>query len=95
MLRFIFNLLLALSILTVIAVAVAAWHIVPGLPDVEALRDTKMQVPLRIYSAESTLIAEFGEKRRTPVGIEAVPKQMIRAFLAAEDDRFYAHPGVD
>ena len=91
MLRFVFYLLLALPVLTVIA----AWYIVPGLPDVEALRDTKMQVPLRIYSAESTLIAEFGEKRRAPVEIEAVPEQMIRAFLAAEDDQFYAHPGVD
>lgn len=95
MLRFILNLLLALPVFGVIAVAAVAWHIVPGLPDVEALRDTKMQVPLRIYSAESTLIAEFGEKRRAPVGIAAVPEQMIQAFLAAEDDRFYAHPGVD
>ena len=60
MLRFILNSLLALSVFGVIAVAVAAWHIVPGLPDVEALRDTKMQVPLRIYSAESTLIADCG-----------------------------------
>ena len=95
MLRFIFNLLLALPVFGVIAVAAVAWYILPGLPDIDALRDTRMQVPLRVYSSELTLIAEFGEKRRAPVGIEEVPAQMIRAFLAAEDDRFYAHPGVD
>ncbi len=95
MLRFILNLLLALPLFGLIAVGAAAWYILPGLPDIAALKDTRMQVPLRVYSAELSLIAEFGEKRRTPVEAEAVPEQMIQAFLAAEDDRFYHHPGVD
>jgi penicillin-binding protein 1A len=67
----------------------------PQLPDVEALRDVRLQVPLRVYTHEGKLIAEFGEKRRIPVTIEQVPPTLIQAFLAAEDDRFYAHPGVD
>ncbi len=67
----------------------------PQLPDVEALRDVRLQVPLRVYSQEGRLIAEFGEKRRIPVTIDQVPPALIQAFLAAEDDRFYSHPGVD
>ena len=54
-----------------------------------------MQIPLRIYSQDLSLIAEFGEKRRTPIDINKAPEQLINAFLSAEDDRFYQHPGVD
>ncbi|CAM3539676.1 penicillin-binding protein 1A [Parendozoicomonas haliclonae] len=67
----------------------------PSLPSVDSLRDINFQTPLRIYSADNKLIAEFGEKRRTPVDFEQVPKELIDAFLAAEDDRFYSHNGVD
>jgi len=70
-------------------------YIMPKLPDIETLKDIKMQVPLRVYSADMSLIAEFGEKRRTPVKIDEIPPKLIEAFLAAEDDRFYVHPGVD
>lgn len=59
------------------------------------LREQKLQVPLRIYSSNQILIAEYGDKKRTPVSIDKVPKLMQRAFLASEDDRFYQHPGVD
>jgi Membrane carboxypeptidase/penicillin-binding protein len=77
------------------AVLIVSLYILPGLPDIETLKDVKMQVPLRIYSSEMSLIAEFGEKRRTPVKIDSLPPRLINAFLAAEDDRFYIHPGVD
>ena len=70
-------------------------YILPRLPDIAALKDIKMQVPLRIYSADMSLIAEYGEKRRTPIKIEELPDKLIKAFLASEDDRFYIHPGVD
>ena len=59
------------------------------------LRDVRMQVPLRVYSQDGSLIGEFGEKRRAPVLIDEVPEQLIQAFIAAEDDRFFSHPGVD
>jgi len=69
--------------------------IVPTLPDVEALRDVRLQVPLRVFSQEGELIAEIGEQRRSPVVLEDVPETLRLAFLAAEDDRFYSHPGID
>lgn len=65
------------------------------LPDVSVLNDVHMQEPLRIYSADNQLIAEYGAKRRAPVTINQVPKQLIQAILATEDARFYSHPGVD
>jgi len=67
----------------------------PGLPAAEQLFDIKLQTPLRIFSQDGKLIAEFGEKRRTPVTIEQVPERQLQAFLAAEDSRFYEHFGVD
>ncbi|MBI5460806.1 MAG: transglycosylase domain-containing protein, partial [Gammaproteobacteria bacterium] len=70
-------------------------YIAPELPSIEALRDVQLQVPLRVYSRDERLIAEFGEKRRIPVAIDKVPEAMVKAFLAAEDDRFFEHPGVD
>ena len=66
-----------------------------ALPNVSTLNDVHMQIPLRIYSADSKLIAEYGAKRRAPVTINQVPKQLIQAILATEDARFYSHPGVD
>ncbi|KAF0282196.1 penicillin-binding protein 1A [Spiribacter roseus] len=67
----------------------------PGLPSVESVRNVELQVPLRVYTAEGELIDEFGEVRRTPVGLGAIPPSMVEAFIAAEDQRFYQHPGVD
>lgn len=66
----------------------------PQLPSVETLKDVRLQTPLRIYSADGVLIGEFGEKRRTPIRYDDIPKQYIDALLAAEDDQFYSHNGV-
>lgn len=65
------------------------------LPDVRTLHNVQYQIPLSIYSKDKLLIAQFGEKKRTPVNIEEVPQQLINAFIAAEDDSFYEHSGVD
>ena len=70
-------------------------YLSPSLPSVEALRDIQLQTPLRIYSSDKKLIAEYGEKRRSPIKFEETPTPLVRAFLAAEDDRFYSHMGVD
>ncbi len=70
-------------------------YLEPKLPSIETLKDVQLQVPLRIYSSDNLLIAEFGEKRREPLTYDEIPQQMIQAFLAAEDDRFFHHPGVD
>ena len=69
--------------------------IYPQLPDLTIITDYQPRVPLRVYSAEGLQIGEFGEERRAVVKIDAVPKQMREAILAAEDERFYQHGGVD
>lgn len=67
----------------------------PELPDITVLSDIKLQVPLIIYSEDEKLIAQFGEKKRIPIPKEKIPQQLMEAFIAAEDDRFFSHPGVD
>jgi penicillin-binding protein 1A len=95
MLRFIFNFLLFMVVLGVISTGLVMLYVLPDLPEIDALRDVRLQVPLRIYSQDGSLISEYGEKRRTPIEINDVQVPLIKAFLAAEDDRFYEHPGVD
>jgi penicillin-binding protein 1A len=65
------------------------------LPDIGQLQHVQYQIPLDIYSQDGLLIGQFGEKRRIPLPFEKIPQQQINAFLAAEDDRFYKHSGVD
>lgn len=70
-------------------------YLAPGLPDVNSLRDVRLQVPLRVYSRDGRLISQLGAQRRIPVAFQDIPQDMVNAFLAAEDDRFFEHPGVD
>lgn len=70
-------------------------YLSPGLPSVDSLRSIQLQIPLRIYSADGKLIAEFGEMRRSPIRFDDIPPDFIRALLAAEDDNFANHYGVD
>ncbi|MFT4562741.1 MAG: penicillin-binding protein 1A, partial [Gammaproteobacteria bacterium] len=95
MLRFSFYFLLSAFSVGIVTIGVILWFVLPDLPSAEALREVHLQTPLRVYSADKRLIAEFGEKRRHPVVIEDVPELMKQAFIASEDDRFYEHPGVD
>jgi len=83
------------AFLTILALLGLYTFIVPGLPSTQSLQDVQFQVPLRVYSRDGGLIAEFGEKKRAPLKYEEVPKLMVQAVLAAEDDRFFVHPGVD
>ena len=69
--------------------------LVPTLPSIENLEDTQLQVPLRVYDRNEVLLAEFGEHRRIPVHFENIPTHVIDAFVAAEDDQFWNHAGVD
>lgn len=83
------------SFVGAITVASLYYYLEPSLPSIENLKSVKFQVPLRVYSRDNKLIAEFGEMRRIPLSYDAIPESMIQAFLAAEDDRFFQHPGVD
>ena len=67
----------------------------PALPDVTAIKDIRLQVPLRVYSRDGKLIAQFGEQRRIPLAFDAIPSQLVNAVLAAEDDNFFQHGGID
>ena len=67
----------------------------PNLPSLEVLTDYQPKIPLRVYTAEGALIGEFGEERRSLISIRDVPEQLKHAILAAEDERFYQHAGID
>jgi len=87
-----------LSALFLVVVAIGALTVAllyPSIPDVDALRDYRPKVPLRIYTADAQLVGEFGEERRDIQKFADVPLKMRQAILAAEDDRFYSHGGID
>lgn len=69
-------------------------YLSPNLPDVESLKQIRLQSPLRVYSSDNQLIGEFGEQRRNPLAYEEIPPLFIKALLAAEDAEFYDHHGV-
>ena len=86
---------LTVFLLPAILLGVAVLLTYPTLPTLESLTDYRPKIPLRVYSAEGALLSEFGEERRALVKISDVPAVMKQAILAAEDDRFYEHGGVD
>tara|TARA_R110002049_G_scaffold252264_1_gene427003 strand:- start:132649 stop:135108 length:2460 start_codon:yes stop_codon:yes gene_type:complete len=87
--------LIVMSVAVVAILSTAYLIYSPQLPPVDTLKDVKLQTPLKVYSREGKLIALFGEKRRIPLSYQELPQTMVDAFLAAEDDRFFEHPGVD
>lgn len=84
--------LVAIGVAMVLIVLALAY---PNLPSLEVLTDYRPKIPLRVYTSDGYLIGEFGEERRAVVSIQDVPPVMKNAILAAEDDRFYQHGGVD
>ncbi len=68
---------------------------VPALPSIDHLEDTQYQVPLRVYDVNEVLLAEYGEHRRIPVKFDKIPRYLIDAVVAVEDDQFWNHFGVD
>ncbi|HGG61065.1 MAG TPA: peptidase, partial [Gammaproteobacteria bacterium] len=85
----------ALAVAGILLAAGLSLYVLPGLPSVNELKRVQYHVPLRVFSAEGDLLAEFGEKRRVPLKIDEIPLPLKQAVIAAEDDRFYEHPGVD
>ncbi|MDO8654505.1 MAG: penicillin-binding protein 1A [Undibacterium sp.] len=67
----------------------------PNLPELDAITSYRPKMPLRVFTADNMLIAEFGEERRNVVRFSEIPELMKKAVLAIEDDRFYEHGGVD
>jgi penicillin-binding protein 1A len=87
--------LAGIGVMGAAAAAFALLLTYPNLPSIEALTDYRPKIPLRVYTADGFLIGEFGEERRSIVTIENVPPVLKQAILAAEDERFYQHTGVD
>jgi len=86
------------TILFVVGVAAAAgllWHFSKDLPDYSQLQDYEPPVMTRVHAADGSLVAEYARERRLYIPIQAVPKLVINAFLAAEDKNFYEHGGLD
>ncbi len=84
-----------LAVLSVVALGTVYYLVAPKLPDIQSLHDVEMQEPMYVYARDGRLMAVFGETRRYPVQIEAVPERLKQAFIAIEDSRFYEHHGVD
>ena len=85
-----------LSTIGAIASIIGAYYFVaPALPEAETIRDIPLQIPLRIFSRDGYLIDEIGERRRVLITYEEVPRHVVDAFVAAEDQRFWVHPGID
>ena len=91
--------MLSLALLTTIGgiagVIGANYYVTPALPAAETIRDIPLQIPLRIFSRDGLLIEEIGQRRRVLITYEEVPTYVVNAFIAAEDRRFWVHPGVD
>lgn len=94
-LTYILATLFSLGLLGAVAAAGLYLYLEPQLPSVDSLRDVRFQQPLRVYSADGELMAEFGEYRREPLRYDEIPDSLKQAVIAAEDDRFFSHPGVD
>jgi penicillin-binding protein 1A len=88
---------IAVSLVGAVAIGGLAvyYYLAPTLPEVAQLRDIRLQVPLRVYSRDGRLLAQIGEQRRIPVRFEDIPRHVVDAFIAAEDDRFFTHGGID
>jgi len=98
LLRFLGFLFAAGTILFVVGVAGAAgllWHFSKDLPDYSQLQDYEPPVMTRVHAADGSLLGEYARERRLYIPIQAIPKQVIAGFLAAEDKNFYEHGGLD
>lgn len=90
-----FVILLSLLVVSGLAVGGGYSYLSSKLPSTANLREVQLQVPLRIYTNDGKLMGEFGEMKRTPLKFADIPDLMVKAVLAAEDDRYFSHPGVD
>lgn len=93
--RLFFVVTAGLTVMAVAVIGLSAALIYPNLPSLESLTDYRPKQPLRIYTEDGALLGEFGEERRAVVRIKNTPKYLRQAIVAAEDERFYRHGGVD
>src|SRR5947207_12179958 len=98
LLRFLGLLFAAGTTIFIVAIAAAAgllWHFSKDLPEYSQLQDYEPAVMTRVHAADGSLLAEYARERRLYIPVQAVPKLVINAFIAAEDKNFYEHGGID
>jgi penicillin-binding protein 1A len=98
LLRFLGFLFAAGTILFIVGIGATAgllWHFSKGLPDYSQLQDYEPPVMTRVHAADGSLLAEYAKERRLYLPIQAIPRLVTNAFVAAEDKNFYQHPGID
>ena len=84
-----------ITLLGAYSLACSYVYLVPSLPSIESMRNVELQVPLRVFTRSGALIAQIGEQRRIPVSYDQIPDVVKHAFVAAEDERFFEHHGID
>ncbi|MCU6432201.1 penicillin-binding protein 1A [Undibacterium sp. Jales W-56] len=89
------GIILGLLVAGILILGFALTMAYPNLPELDSITSYRPKMPLRVFSADNMLIAEFGEERRNVVHFKEIPEIMKKAVLAIEDDRFYEHGGVD
>ena len=91
----IFIIFLSLFLLISIIIISILWNFSNNIPDYKFLKNYKPPVSSKVYSGDGDLVADFSKEKRIFVPINAVPKNVINAFLSAEDKNFFKHPGID
>src|SRR5690625_4093836 len=86
---------LSAATLAVCIVAGLCFYFSPQLPEAGDIGHIQFNEPLRVYTSDHKLIGRYGTERRLPLTYDQIPKQVVNAFVSAEDDRFWKHPGVD
>ena len=93
--RYILAIFIGFLVLFASLVALTIALIYPKLPNLDTLTNYQPKIPMRVYTIDGALLAEFGAEHRAVVDLSKTPKVLQHAILAAEDDRFYQHGGVD
>ncbi len=89
------GLFITLGIVGVSLIAIVIATSYPKLPSMDELRNYQPKLPLQVYSADGVMLGQFGQEHRIFIKTEQTPKMLINAILAAEDERFYQHSGID
>ena len=91
----IFTAIISLFLLLSVTILIVLWTFSNSIPDYKFLKNYKPPVSSKMYSGNGELVADFSKEKRIFVPYEAIPKNVINAFLSAEDKNFFSHPGVD
>ena len=93
--RFLFVCAVILAIAGCGLVGITIWYYGRDLPDYQQLAHYQPSITTRVHAGDGRLLAEYATERRVFVPIQAIPKQVVNAFLSAEDKNFYSHHGID